>query len=158
MVSLIEPDIGCKLIRVSSPGPLSGLIAMKSWHGFFFPPKQWLAPCYSYWAGLATLAPKISVTLWLHKSSGGDWESCWLADFNHFITMWTLKQLQRPRGQKKDTFLTFHGQRRENVDINWTGCLGVLDLSAWIQGWGMGCSDIYWWCVELQLHLLHMHS
>lgn len=39
VVSLIEPDIGCKLIRVSSRGPLSGLIAMEKLVKFF-PPKQ----------------------------------------------------------------------------------------------------------------------
>lgn len=36
VVSLIEPDISCKLIRVSSRGPLSGLIAMEKLARFFF--------------------------------------------------------------------------------------------------------------------------
>lgn len=93
VVSLIEPDTGCKLIRVGAQGPLSALITMEKL-ATFFPPKQWLAPCYSYWVRLASLAPNIGATLWLHE-----WV---LAGFSYFITMMTLEQLLWPWGQEKD--------------------------------------------------------
>lgn len=75
VVSLIEPDTGCKLIRASSQGASNCPDYLGKTGNFFF---SFSAPCFSYWARLATPVPKISATLWLHKWSWDDCESCWL--------------------------------------------------------------------------------